>query len=202
MKNSTYTHTHTQTQRGKTGGCITCFRYRSRGRGASSLLCRCDCPRRTRAASRRPWSAKRRRRCRHFRATPNSGWIPLLRQVSSQSVQKHASSASWLTNYLFWRPRVWQYRRLTRWWRTCCWTAGKWRPIGVCSPLYLQYETIRVLFRDCYVSQNEIPDKVCRHLPLIMSHTLTVESALPETSILLRNSMPDVKDWWKLSSEN
>ena len=28
-----------------------------------------------------------------------------------------------------------------------------------------------------------------------MSHTLTVESALPETRMLFRSSMPDVRDW-------
>lgn len=44
-----------------------------------------------------------------------------------------------------------------------------------------------------------LPDKVCRHWPLVVSHTLTVESALPETSIFCCNSMPDVRLWWPIS---
>lgn len=39
------------------------------------------------------------------------------------------------------------------------------------------------------------PERVCRHCPVTMSHTLTVESALPETRMLFRSSMPDVRDW-------
>ena len=39
------------------------------------------------------------------------------------------------------------------------------------------------------------PDKVCRHAPEMMSHTLTVESALPETRMLFLSSIPDVSDW-------
>ena len=39
------------------------------------------------------------------------------------------------------------------------------------------------------------PDKVCRHAPEMMSHTLTVESALPETRMLFRSSIPEVSDW-------
>ena len=31
-----------------------------------------------------------------------------------------------------------------------------------------------------------------------MSHTLTVESALPETRMLFLSSMPEVSDWWPI----
>ena len=44
-----------------------------------------------------------------------------------------------------------------------------------------------------------LPERVWRHLPLMMSQTLTVESALPDTRMLLRSSMPDVRDWWPMS---
>jgi len=40
-----------------------------------------------------------------------------------------------------------------------------------------------------------LPDKVCKHRPVIISHTLTVESAFPDTKILSLSSMPDVNDW-------
>lgn len=39
------------------------------------------------------------------------------------------------------------------------------------------------------------PESVCRQWPLTMSQTLTVESALPDTKILLRSSIPEVRDW-------
>uniref|UniRef100_A0A6B0V2P4 Putative secreted protein n=1 Tax=Ixodes ricinus TaxID=34613 RepID=A0A6B0V2P4_IXORI len=43
------------------------------------------------------------------------------------------------------------------------------------------------------------PASVCRHCPVRMSQTLTVESALPDTRMLLRSSMPEVRDWWPMS---
>lgn len=46
---------------------------------------------------------------------------------------------------------------------------------------------------------SNLPDSVCRHCPVVMSQTLTVESALPETSMFWRSSMPDVKLWWPIS---
>ncbi len=39
------------------------------------------------------------------------------------------------------------------------------------------------------------PDSVCRHCPVTMSQTLTVESAFPETRMLSRSSIPEVNDW-------
>ncbi len=42
------------------------------------------------------------------------------------------------------------------------------------------------------------PDSVCRHWPVTMSHTFTVESAFPDTKMLSRNSIPDVSDWWPI----
>ena len=45
-----------------------------------------------------------------------------------------------------------------------------------------------------------IPERVCRHCPVVISQTLTVESALPETRMLSLSSMPDVKDWWPIKA--
>jgi len=43
------------------------------------------------------------------------------------------------------------------------------------------------------------PCSVWRHWPVVMFHTLTVESALPDTRMFSRSSMPLVKDWWPIS---
>ena len=47
---------------------------------------------------------------------------------------------------------------------------------------------------------NLLPERVCRHCPVVISHTLTVESALPETRMLSLSSMPDVRDWWPIKA--
>lgn len=39
------------------------------------------------------------------------------------------------------------------------------------------------------------PWRVCKHCPVLISQIFTVESALPETRMLSRNSMPLVRDW-------
>ena len=44
--------------------------------------------------------------------------------------------------------------------------------------------------------EDNIPCKVWRHWPVVISQTFTVESALPETRILSFNSSPLVNDWW------
>jgi len=44
------------------------------------------------------------------------------------------------------------------------------------------------------INNKYIPDKVCKHCPVSISHTFTVESAFPDTKILSLSSMPDVKD--------
>lgn len=44
-----------------------------------------------------------------------------------------------------------------------------------------------------------LPDKVCRHCPVVISQTLTVESALPETKMFCLNSIPEVRLWWPIS---
>ena len=44
-----------------------------------------------------------------------------------------------------------------------------------------------------------LPSSVFRHSPVRMSQTLTVESALPETRMLPRRTMPDVRDWCPIS---
>lgn len=43
-----------------------------------------------------------------------------------------------------------------------------------------------------------LPDNVCRHCPVVISQTLTVESALPDTKMFSLSSMPDVKLWWPI----
>nr|CAD7402351.1 unnamed protein product [Timema poppensis] len=43
-----------------------------------------------------------------------------------------------------------------------------------------------------------LPESVCRHCPVTMSQTLTVESALPDTRMLFRSSMPEVRLWWPM----
>lgn len=43
-----------------------------------------------------------------------------------------------------------------------------------------------------------LPERVCRHRPVTMSHTLTVESAFPEMRMLFLSSMPDVRLWWPI----
>ena len=40
-----------------------------------------------------------------------------------------------------------------------------------------------------------VPDSVWRHWPVRISQILTVESALPDTKMLSRNSIPEVKLW-------
>jgi len=57
-----------------------------------------------------------------------------------------------------------------------------------------------------YLGQNRVtteqkhkPCSVCRHCPVVMFHTLTVESALPDTRMLSRSSMPLVNDWWPIN---
>lgn len=53
------------------------------------------------------------------------------------------------------------------------------------------------LFKNREIVFNEpevhLPDKVCKHWPLVVSQTLTVESAFPDTRIFCRSSMPEVR---------
>lgn len=47
-------------------------------------------------------------------------------------------------------------------------------------------------------SSSSLPDNVCKHWPFVVSQTLTVESAFPDTRIFWRSSMPDVRLWWPI----
>lgn len=40
---------------------------------------------------------------------------------------------------------------------------------------------------------------MCKQCPVVISQTLTVESAFPETNILEWSSMPEVSDWCPVS---
>lgn len=46
---------------------------------------------------------------------------------------------------------------------------------------------------------SNLPDRVCKQWPVVMSHTLTVESALPDTNMLECSSIPEVSDWCPVS---
>lgn len=55
------------------------------------------------------------------------------------------------------------------------------------------------MFRNTvYHLTSVLPCRVCKHWPVVMSHTLTVESAFPETSMLSFSSSPLVNDWWPI----
>lgn len=59
--------------------------------------------------------------------------------------------------------------------------------------------TIKKKSKNSKMQFARLPDNVCKHWPFVVSQTLTVESAFPDTKIFCRSSIPEVRLWWPIS---
>ena len=138
------------------------------------------------------------------------GWSRLQNKVNVKIfpqvfvVQEHTCCD---ISHQFSRPRAWRCHRRCLWQRTWSWTEGTSQPTDAYWGLSWQ---MIIIFGSGTVNEwtmNSdkwhltsahiiiLPDRVWRHCPVRISQILTVESALPETKMLSRNSIPEVKLW-------